>query len=340
MAARGSGGGVWRSVSLIAAAVLAIAFPAAHAGADEPSARVRIPSCAAPASPDSALPAALPLLQSAAPVPGISARAAAVIDAGTGRVLYDLHAHDRMRPASTTKIMTAILAIEHGGLDRAVVSQVDGSAMVGSSIMGLVPGAPITVRDLLYGLMLPSGNDAAVQLAVSTSGSVEAFVGEMNARAAALGLRDTHFENPHGLDRRGHYSSAFDLSQLGRYAMQNPTFAEIAGARAHHLAPPWDYDLFNGNSMLDVYPGADGVKIGWTERAGWTLVASATRDGHRLIATVLDSTDRDADASTLLDWAFASYRWLPLGESTDRTLRLAQRLGIGAPLVQALAICG
>ena len=235
--------------------------------------------------------------------------------------------------------MTAILAIERGDLDRQVISEVDAGAMVGSSVMGLVPGAPISVRDLLYGLMLPSGNDAAVQLAVTTSGSVPAFVDAMNQKVSALGLRDTHFENPHGLDRRTHYSSAFDLSQLGRYAMDNPVFADIAGTRSHHLAPPWDYDFYNGNSMLETYPGADGVKIGWTDRAGWTLVASGARDGHRLFATVMDSADRDADASALLDWAFASYRWQPLGVQTDRALRLAQRLGVGEPLMQALAIC-
>ncbi len=249
---RGSIEGLWRLVCALTLASVAVVPSPSVARADGSPGPVRIPSCAAPASGvDWALPAALPLARDAAPPPPITARTAVVIDGETGRVLYDLRAHDRMRPASTTKIMTAILAIERGDLDRQVISDVDASAMVGSSVMGLVPGAPITVRDLLYGLMLPSGNDAAVQLAMSTSGSVEAFVAVMNEKAATLGLRETHFGNPHGLDQRAHYSSAFDLSQLARYAMNNPVFAEIAGTRSHRLAPPWDYDLYNGQFDAD-----------------------------------------------------------------------------------------
>jgi D-alanyl-D-alanine carboxypeptidase (penicillin-binding protein 5/6) len=205
--------------------------------------------------------------------------------------------------------------------------------------MGLRAGVPISVRDLLYGLMLPSGNDAALELARAVDGSVPAFVDRMNAKAAELGLRDTQFQNPHGLDGRAHYSSAYDLAMLGRYAMANPEFAAIAASPAWHLAPPSDYDLYNGNSLLARYPGADGIKIGWTNRAGWTLVASAVRDGRRLYVTVLKSADRDGDASALLDWAYASHEWVTITPGTSSLLRLAQRAGVEATVARALSVC-
>jgi D-alanyl-D-alanine carboxypeptidase len=161
----------------------------------------------------------------------------------------------------------------------------------------------------------------------------------MNAKAAELGLADTHFVNPHGLDNGDHYSSAYDLARLARYAMQNPEFAKIVGTQYWHLAPPSDYDLHNGNSLLATYPGADGVKIGWTDAAGWTFVASAVRDGHRLLVAVLDTQDRDADASALLDWAFANYQWVGLGNKAMGQVRLATRLGLGADLFRSLTVC-
>lgn len=317
--------------------IAAFVAPAAGAGA---APGTSVPSCATSGAISDSIAPEIPLLggASAAP-PAITAQAAVVVDGTTGRVLYDLDAHQRRAPASTTKIMTALLAIEHGGLDDVVVSDVDGSTMIGSSVMGLRPGVAITVRDLLYGLMLPSGNDAALLLAEHDDGSVSAFVEAMNRKAAELGLDDTRFANPHGLDAPGHYSSAYDLARLARAAMANPEFAQIVGTQWWHLAPPSDYDLHNGNSLLETYPGADGVKIGWTEDAGWTLVASATRDGHRLYAVVLNSADRDADATALLDWAFASYRWIQLAPRTVQPLRLAERLGIAVPLLRPLFVC-
>jgi D-alanyl-D-alanine carboxypeptidase (penicillin-binding protein 5/6) len=313
------------------------AFAPTHAEAASP---VVVPRCGQPARSAPRLPAAIPFAAATAAPPAITAHAAVVIDAGTGRVLYDLHAHDRLPPASTTKIMTAILAIERGDLGRTVVSDVDARTLTGSSVMGLRPGVAITVQDLLYGLMLPSGNDAAIELAKSTDGGEQAFVDHMNQKAQELGLTDTHFVNPHGLDNPGHYSSAFDLAALARYGMNNPQFAQLVATRDYHLAPPSDYGLHNGNSLLQRYPGADGVKIGWTEDAGWTLVGSAEHDGHRLIATVLNSKDRDADAAALLDWSFQSYHWLQLSPQTEATLRLAQRFGLGGGIIRSLAICG
>ena len=324
------------SVTLV---LLAAAF-LAPAGASHASSASSIPSCATAGATTNSIAAEIPMLApGSGPPPAITAQAGVVVDGETGRVLYDLGAHQRRAPASTTKIMTALLAIEHGGLDDTVISDVDGSTMVGSSVMGLRPGLPITVRDLLYGLMLPSGNDAALVLAEHDDGSVAAFVDEMNRKAADLGLKDTHFANPHGLDAPEHYSSAYDLARLARVAMASPEFAQIVSTQWWHLAPPSDYDLHNGNSLLATYRGADGVKIGWTEAAGWTLVASATRGGRRLFAVVLDSADRDADAAALLDWAFGSYQWVRLAPRTVEPLRLAERLGIGVPLLRPLLAC-
>jgi D-alanyl-D-alanine carboxypeptidase (penicillin-binding protein 5/6) len=323
--------------SLLSCSVLLVCIAPAAQGATSPA----VPACAAVegARVGEGLASTVPVRTSPVLPPPLTAQAAVVVDGDTGRVLLDLGAHQRRPPASTTKIMTAILAIERGGLDETVVSDVDATHMTGSSVMGLRPGVAITVRDLLYGLMLPSGNDAAVQLAEHDGGSVGAFVDGMNAKARELGLLDTHYVNPHGLSDSQHYSSAYDLARLARFAMRNPQFAEIVIARRWHLSPPSDYDLTNGNTLLGAYPGADGVKIGWTEDAGWTLVASAVRNGHRLFVTVLNSRDRDADAAALLDWAFGTYDWVQLGPRFSGQLRVAERLGMGSSLLRALSVC-
>lgn len=320
-------------IPLLIVAAVGITVAPSPAGAEPPP---------TPASCDDApLAGVIPLRDGSAPAPpAVSARAVAVVDAESGRVLYEVRGHERLSPASTTKIMTAILALEAVPGDTAVVSTTDASRMIGSSVMGLRPGVPITVRDLLYGLMLPSGNDAALEIARAVSGDRAAFVALMNAKASELGLVDTQFMNPHGLDARGHYSSAYDLSMLTRYAMANEEFRRIVGARSYYLGLPSDYSINNGNSLLNTYPGAEGVKIGWTDRAGWTLVASAVRDGRRVFVTVLDSQDRDADAAALFDWAFASHRWNAIGPQTQLALQLMRRFGMGGALVRSLAGCG
>jgi D-alanyl-D-alanine carboxypeptidase (penicillin-binding protein 5/6) len=249
--------------------------------------------------------------QNAAPSPAVTAASAVVIDADTGEVLWGKGEHERRAPASTTKIMTAILAAENAPLDQTVVSQTDGAAMVGSSVMGLRPGVQISMTDLLFGLMLPSGNDAALEIARAVDGDTGVFVERMNAKAAELDLVDTHFQNPHGLDADGHYSSAYDLAMLGAYSMRNDVFRRVVGALEWHLdVAAGDYTLHNGNTLLVKSPGADGIKIGWTGNAGWTFVASVERNGRHLVATVLNSQDRDADAAALFDWAYGSHRWI------------------------------
>lgn len=279
-------------------------------------------------------------LRSAGPAPQITASAAVILDAETGEVLWGLNEHERRAPASTTKIMTAILAAESAPLDQMVVSETDGSAMVGSSVMGLRPGVLISMTDLLFGLMLPSGNDAAIEIARAMDGDVGKFVERMNAKAAELGMRDTNFQNPHGLDRQGHYSTAYDLALLGAYAMRNDVFRRVVGAQEWHLAPEaGDYTLYNGNTLLQRAPGADGIKIGWTNAAGWTFVSSVVRNGRRLVVTVLNSTDRDADSAALFDWAYGSYDWIGVTPRMEMTLRLARRMGVDDELVKSLSAC-
>ena len=273
------------------------------------------------------------------PPPPITARNAAVIDGATGRVLLDGNMRQRVAPASTTKIMTALLAIESVPLDTWTRSATDAREMPGSSVMGLREGQYIRMEDLLYGLMLPSGNDAAIEIARHTWGTEERFVQRMNERAALLGLADTHFANPHGLDHPEHYSSAYDLAMLGRHAMGNATFRQIASTRAHRLGPPADYTVYNGNSLLDRYPGAEGVKIGWTGRARWTFVASATRDGHTLFVAVLGSEDRDGDASNLLDWAFAEHEWREVDPRLARAVRFLRAIGVAEALTRLAGVC-
>ena len=330
-------------LSLIVVASLAVGLNSGFIGLrPAESMATPLPPCGAPpVRTVTKLPGSNPQLASDQPAPPVTAAAAIVMDAETGRVLYDLRAHDAMRPASTTKIMTAILALQQlPDLSRVIVSDIDAQTLEGSSVMGLRPGVPISVQDLLFGLMLPSGNDAAIELAKAVDGDEGRFVQRMNSLAQALDLRETHFANPHGLDAPDHYMSAFDLAKLADFAMANPAFAQIVGTRDYHLAPPSDYDLYNGNSMLKSYPGADGVKIGWTEAAGWTLVASATRDGHRVLAVVLNSTDRDADASSLLDWAYRSYRWVPVTLAPPLvSSQPTDAASAGAQEAQALAIC-
>lgn len=254
-------------------------------------------------------PAVAPLAARRADAPPVSAMAAAVIDGDSGAMLFDADARRRLAPASTTKMITAILTLEHGDLDRVVISQTDARAMPESSVMGLYVGAPITVRDLLYGLMLPSGNDAALELARAVAGDERAFVAMMNDKVSELGLADTNFVNPHGLDDAHQYSTAYDLAMIGRYAMRDPDFVAIASTPRYHLPPPFDYDLFNGNSLLGSYPGVEGVKIGWTDAAGWTFVAAATREGHRVLVALMNTQNRNGEAASLFDWTWQSYQW-------------------------------
>ncbi len=252
---------------------------------------------------------AAPRRITALPPPALTAASWVIVDEGSGQVLFGQHVHRRHAPASTTKIMTALLAVERGKLDQTVLVDVLGATIPDSTLVYLVPGDVLTMRDLLYGLLLHSGNDAAVQIAHTVAGREATFVALMNERARQLGLNDTHFANPHGLDENGLFSSPYDLATLARYAMGYADFSTIVKAKDWRVTGPPNYGMFNGNRLLSEYEGADGVKIGDTDLAGQTIVASATRNGHRVYAVVLGSRDRTADTKRLLDFTFANYGW-------------------------------
>jgi hypothetical protein len=243
--------------------------------------------------------------------PPVTATEVAVVDDDSGLLLYGANPHAHEAPASTTKIATAIVTLEHAeNLDQTVRVSINGFAMAaadGSSIMGLQPGQHVTIETLLDGLLLPSGNDAAEQLAISVGESRAGFVDWMNSLAAdELGLQDTHFVNPSGLDADGHYSSAYDLAQLARRAMREDVFREIV--KTPQLRAD-GFVLAGHNPLIGGYPGADGVKTGTTDNAGKVLVGSATRNGHRVYAVVMHSDDIQADTSALLDWAWKEFTW-------------------------------
>ncbi|WP_035157178.1 D-alanyl-D-alanine carboxypeptidase family protein [Cohnella thermotolerans] len=248
---------------------------------------------------------------SAAPAspPATHAKADALIDVTSGRLLVSHNGDREMKIASLTKIMTAIVAIEHGRLGDIVTVSKRAAGKEGSSLY-LKAGEKIKLEDLLYGLMLRSGNDAATAIAEHVGGSLEGFVYLMNRKAEELGLAHTRFENPHGLDQQGHYSSANDLAVLTAYALHNDVFRKIVGTKVKTAPNPnetWDYKWVNKNKMLAMYEGADGVKTGYTKQALRCLVSSATRGGQQLVAVTLNDGNDWADHRRLLDYGFAHY---------------------------------
>ena len=246
------------------------------------------------------------------PAPSIQAAASMLVNTSDGDVLFKQNIDAQLPMASTTKIMTALLALQYGKLDQQVTVGADAAAAGtgDNSRMGISLGETFSLRDLLYGLMLPSGDDAAVAIADGISGNQQTFVALMNARAQFLGLTHTHYANPHGLDATGHYTSASDLLKLAEIAMRNPVFATIVAtqeyvipATAHHNA----YDLHNTDLLLGSYDGAEGIKTGTTGNAGACLVFAALRNDANLIGIVLGAPDdptRYSDARALLDWGF------------------------------------
>lgn len=254
---------------------------------------------------------ATPALAAPMQVPAAQqAKGAVVIDGGSGRVLYEKDCDARLPMASTTKIMTALLTLEQPDLDGAFPVDRNAIRVEGSS-MGLREGDTVTLRTLAYGMLLPSGNDAANAAAVRIAGTKEAFVRLMNERAAELGLENTHFMTPSGLDEDTHYSSARDMAMLAREALANPAFAEICGkssAKVQFGNPPYDRWLTNHNKLLKYYPGVTGVKTGFTGRAGRCLVSSAQRDGVELIAVTLGCPDDWNVHMRLYDACFAKAR--------------------------------
>ena len=233
----------------------------------------------------------------------LSAEKAILLDAATGRVLYEKDADERSLIASTTKIMTALVVCEQCNvLDRMRIPR-EAVGIEGSS-MYLREGEVLTIQELLYGLMLHSGNDAAVALAIYCGGTVEGFAELMNDKARVLGMTGSHFANPNGLDAPDHYSTARDLAILAAYAMENPIFYKTVSAKNVTVGERY---LKNHNKLLWRVEGADGVKTGYTRAAGRILVSSATREGRRLIAVTLNAPDDWNDHSQLLEEGFSRY---------------------------------
>jgi len=241
--------------------------------------------------------------------PILSAKAAILIDETTGLTLYEHNARKRRYAASTTKIMTALLCVERGRLDESVTVS-ERAAAIGEASINLAAGEKILLRHLLMGLLMRSGNDAAVAIAETVGGDYDTFIAMMNARAKELRLTETHFTNPHGLHHDDHYTTAYDLAQITRTALAYEEIDRIINTEEAVIPWPgkeWDRQLTNRNQLLHAWPPADGVKTGYTKQAGNCLIASATIDGWRLISVCLDCKDRRVDSRALLEWGFANF---------------------------------
>ena len=252
--------------------------------------------------------------------PENSARAAVLMEVESGRVLYEKNPHEKLPMASTTKIMTAILAIENTHPSDVVKISPQASGIEGSSLY-LVAGEELTMEQLLYGLMLRSGNDAATAIAEHIAGSVEDFAMMMNKKARELGAMNTNFMNPHGLHHEQHYTTAYDLALISAYAMKNSTFREIVSTRYHRIPwqdQPWDRVLMNKNALLWDYKGANGIKTGYTKAARRCLASAALRDGMQLVAVVLNCQPWFEDSAAILDYGFREYQMTPLFSQGER----------------------
>lgn len=240
---------------------------------------------------------------------GDGADCACVINGATGEVIFSKNINKKHAMASTTKIMTAIIAIERCNMDEVVTVSANAANQEGSSAY-VAENMQLYMRDMLYGLMLNSGNDAAVAIAEHVAGSVEAFAELMNEKTLELGLRNTHFVNPNGLDDPEHYTTAADLALIARYAMSNPDFREIVGTLTYQAQPLNAAEILyfaNHNKMFELYPDVTGIKTGFTQSTGRCLVSSAKRDGMEFIAVTLGDNDDWNDHMQMLDYAFSEH---------------------------------
>ena len=240
----------------------------------------------------------------------VSAESAVLMEQASGRVLFEKDAHKKKKIASITKIMTAILAIESGKMDETVTVSGNAFGTEGSSLF-LQKGQKMKLEDLVYGLMLRSGNDAAVAIAEHVGGSLDGFIMMMNQKAEEIGMENSSFTNPHGLDNTpDHYSTAYDMALLSRYAMMDETYREISGTKEHrapNTLEKWDYVWKNKNKMLRLYQYSTGGKTGFTKLARRTLVSTAEKDGLSLVAVTLNASNDWDDHMKLFDQAFNEY---------------------------------
>lgn len=237
----------------------------------------------------------------------VSAKACVMLEATSGNVIYSKNPDEVLPMASTTKIMTTLLCLESGDLDTPFVVDSEAIKVEGSS-MGLVEGDIVTKRALCYGMLLPSGNDSANATAVKVAGSIECFAELMNDRAKSIGMKNTLFVTPSGLDEGGHSSTAYDMAILTKEALKNPDFREIcrqSSAQVHFGNPPYDRWLKNSNKLLNMYDGVIGVKTGFTDDAGRCLVSACERNGVTLIVVTLNAPNDWNDHMSLYDYGFS-----------------------------------
>jgi len=235
-------------------------------------------------------------------LPEVSAASALLVNTTTGQILYALNEHERRAPASLVKMMTAMVALQRGRQDKKIV--VMRQDLKPGSSVGLEHGEPLSLRQLLFILLLPSDNAASMAIARALAGDEQTFVNWMNDLATSWGLADTHFANPHGLDQEDGYSTAYDMAIIASHAMRDPTFAEIVGHSKEWVA---GHLLESTNELLSAYPGTVGVKTGTTDRAGECLVTMVERPSGGMLSVVMGSQDRYLDSRLLLDYAYASF---------------------------------
>lgn len=241
-----------------------------------------------------------------------SAQGAVLMEAESKRILLEVNPHRKLPMASTTKILTALVVIENANLDERITIPKEAQGVEGSSIY-LRTGEHLTVRELLYGLMLQSGNDCAVALAMHVGGSVEKFAQLMNQRAIELGAKNSSFANPHGLAHKNHYTTAYDLALISCFAMQNKIFAEIAQTKSIKISNEgmdWPRVINNKNKLLSSFDGANGVKTGFTKQAGRCFVGAAKRNDMQLVAVVLNCGPMFEDSKRMMEYGFANYNFV------------------------------
>lgn len=255
----------------------------------------------------------LPVLIGSKNFPILSGQGVVVIDGDSNTTLFEKNADNKFLPASTTKILTALVCLDYYKLDDTLTvynPSVDGQKM------GLLKGEQMSVLNLLNGLLIYSANDAAIVLAQNYPGGIDAFISAMNAKAASLHLDNSHFANPIGLDDENQYTTPRDMIRLAKVAMQNPTFAEIVGTKDKIISDSsgrFSFKLKNINELLKTVNGVQGIKTGWTEGAKENLITYVSRDNHKIYIALLGSTDRFGETRELIDWIFGNYVWQKVG---------------------------
>lgn len=264
--------------------------------------------------------------------PNLNSRIAVAYDRQSGNVIFGKDENKRTAMASTTKIMTAIVLIENCNLNQ-MVTVSSKAASTGGSRLGLKKDDKIIMQDLLYGLMLKSGNDAAVAIAENVGGSIEGFAEMMNSKAKELGLTDTHFVTPHGLDDPEHYTTAYELAKLADYALKNDTFANVVNTKNYTVnINGYPKDISNTNELLGYLDGVNGVKTGFTNNAGRCLVTSVNRNGFEIITVVLQADTkkiRTADSIKLIEYVYQNYELVNIKEMVDERFNQWCRINMG-----------